>query len=352
MELFDDMPYDEPHYAEKWDLQIVNAAAAWRQNCLGAGVRVAIIDSGVAAHPELANNVTVRQCYISNANADEDTIGHGTFVAGLIAAEADGVGIVGMAPRAEIVSLKCFDNGHKTVVSELVSAIYDAVDVYDCKIINMSLGVAKDSVTLRDAVDYAAANGCIIVSAVGNYGTTALYYPAAYENVIGVGSVDAQKANSSFSQRNSSVWLTAPGEKVISLYFDEGYASNSGTSFAAPLVSGAVALLLRFAPDADAGFFMDLFARCSDDLGNGGYDVLYGHGLLNIERCVNRLLQLPGDLNNDGQITLPDVLQLLQSVLHKEDALSLPRGERGRRRKTHARRRYAQFEAMRGMTVQ
>ncbi|MBQ9429465.1 MAG: S8 family serine peptidase [Clostridia bacterium] len=327
VELFDAMPYDEPHYAEKWDLQMVKVEAAWRQNCFGEGVRIAVIDSGIAEHPELGDRVTARVSYLENVDAAGDSVGHGTFVAGMIAAGADGAGIVGMAPQAELVSLKCFTQDHTTVVSEIVGAIYDAVDFYHCKILNMSFGVPKNTLTLQNAIDHAVESGCIVVAAVGNYGTTAYYYPAACAGVIGVGAVNADRAQSSFSQRNDSVWITAPGESVIGLYLDSGYAQASGTSFSAPLVSGAIALLLPFAPDADAAFFLDLFSRCSDDLGEAGYNPLYGYGLLNVERCLNSLLQLPGDLNGDGQITLPDVLYLLQGVLNKADTAALPRGD-------------------------
>ena len=116
-------------------------------------------------------------------------------------------------PKVRLVPLKCFDD-KTTNVSVICKAIYGAVDDFGCDVINMSFGLMEDSIALKEAIDYAAGKGVIIVAAVGNDGTEELCYPAAYDNVIGVGSVDKNEGVSSVSQHNKSVFITAPGVHI------------------------------------------------------------------------------------------------------------------------------------------
>ncbi|MBE6679275.1 MAG: hypothetical protein E7598_01990 [Ruminococcaceae bacterium] len=283
--------YDDTLYSAKWDLEMINAQYAWDIACYGAGVKIGVIDSGVSYHEDLNDNVLAGFNYITDTEDVTDNIGHGTFVSGMIAAELNGIGVIGAAPRSNIIPLKCFDNGEKTTVSMICRAIYDAVDVYDCDIINMSLGVGSYSETFEKAINYAADKGVIIVGSVGNYGGTALYYPAAFEKVIGVGSVDDDMNLSSFSQKNESVFVVAPGRSVISTDNAGGYSSNSGTSFSAPLVSGIVATLISAKEDITLDEVKTILLETATDLGDKGYDTLYGYGLVDSIKCFERLLK-------------------------------------------------------------
>ena len=179
--------------SEQWQLQMVGADAGWELETYGNDIRVAVIDSGCYAHEELKNNLLEGKNYITGTTDVTDNIGHGTHVSGIIAAELNDIGIVGVAPKAKIVPLKCCDSSHETELGEIIEAIYDAVDVYDCKIINMSWGLKSNDPFLEEAIDYAYDEGVILVASVGNYSSTVMYYPAAYENVIGVSSVIVKK---------------------------------------------------------------------------------------------------------------------------------------------------------------
>ena len=192
------------------------------------------------------------------------------------------------------------------------------MDKYGCRILNLSFGAPKASQTLKNAIDYAIGKGCIVVAAVGNSGNAELNYPAAYPGVIGVGSVNASKAVSSFSQRNESVKLVAPGEQVVSTYTGSRYGSWEGTSFAAPLVSGAAALLLGADDTLGPGEMSALLTRSAVRLGEETYSTSYGYGLLNIGRALRSLADIPGDLDCDGAVTMRDALLLIRAILHAD----------------------------------
>lgn len=313
--------YSDPFYSQKWDLNMIGAETAWKAGYTGEGIKIAVIDSGVMVdHPDLQENMLPGACYTDTTGEVTDNYGHGTFAAGMIAAGLNGIGTVGAAPQAKIVPLKCFEE-KSGKLSYLVSAIRDAVDVYGCKIINMSLGTTTNSELLEEAVNYALGKGCILVAAVGNDGNAVLNYPAAYDGVIGVGSVDSTKAVSAFSQRNGSVMLVAPGEKVVSTYNNGGYAAWSGTSFAAPLASAAAAVLLGFDDTLESAEMASLLKTYAEDLGDAGYDTSYGYGLLDLGRCVRALMKTPGDADRDGLFTVRDALLLLHALLNADDSV-------------------------------
>lgn len=280
---------DETNF-EPWQLDMVNAQYAWDLATYGNGINVGIIDSGCNQHIDIANNLAGGHNYMLDTDDYSDNIGHGTHVAGIIAAENNGFGITGIAPKATIYALKCFDANYQTNVSMLAKAIYSAVDDYNCRVINMSLGLKTNRQTLYDAIKYAYDKGVIIVAAVGNDGNGTLYYPAAYEEVIGVGSVGNTRVKSYFSQENRSVFVVAPGECYYSLKGTDEYIDDQGTSQSAPLVTGAAAILLSAKPNISNIEFKRLLENCSDDLGEAGYDIKYGYGMLNTETLLNSVL--------------------------------------------------------------
>ncbi len=277
--------------ASKWELEMISASEAARIGCVGQEVTVGVIDSGVYCHPDLLDSIKPGYNYIKKNDDVTDNMGHGTFVSGLIAANAGELGALGIAPKANIIPLKCFDLGYTTRVSQICNAIYDAVDVYNCDIINMSLGITSYSAKLFEAVNYAVENGVVIVAAVGNKGTQTLYYPAAFENVIGVGSVNENYERSSFSEYNESVFVMAPGEKVMSTDTNGSYRTDSGTSFAAPIVSGMVAVMMNIDSDLTYETAAEYLKNSAVDLGDEGYDIYYGHGLVDVKACIGMMLE-------------------------------------------------------------
>lgn len=283
---------------EQWNLESIKISKPWNIGCYGNDVVVGVIDSGCYAHPDLKKKLLSGKNYTSSDIKDtDDNIGHGTFVSGIIAAECNGEYIDGIAHKAKIVPLKCFDSGVVTQTSMISNAIYDAVDLYGCDVINMSFGIptSKITKTLKNAVNYAIQKNCILVAAVGNDGASTVYYPAKYDNVIGVGSVDKNGEISYFSQCNSTVDFVAPGQRISSISID-GYKGNSGTSFAAPHITALAAIAKCIDPDITVNEITDILIRSSQhpDDADGEekkYDVYYGYGLVNAGKMIDELLK-------------------------------------------------------------
>ncbi len=277
-----------PYYAaSQWNLAMVQADGAFAANQLGQGVRVGVVDSGIASHPDLNGRVVGGHDY-TNAESGgagdqdryEDTYGHGTMVAGIIAGGGED-GYLGVAPGAELVSLKC-TSGKEVFVSAVARAIYGGVNEFRCDVLNLSLGLNSDYTTLREAVTYARSQGVVLVAACGNTGGSFALYPAMYEGVLGVGSVTGEGAWYSRSNHNESVFLTAPGVNLRTASLRGGYTTGTGTSFATPHVTGAVAVLLGAKPSLTEAQVTDALAKTAMDQGSEGYDPYYGYGILNV----------------------------------------------------------------------
>ena len=294
---------NDPYFRNQWGMQAVGMEAAWDQGLTGKGVTIGIIDTGVhATHPDLiGSNMVSGYNYLNNNRSTDDTEGHGTFVAGIIGAKKNNhIDIAGMAPEATFVTMKCFD-GNKSIVGDAVKAIRSCVDDYHCNVINMSFGAPEDVDILHQAVQYAAGKGVIVVASAGNEGTRTLYYPAAYEETIGVGAVDANRRVASFSQQNNSVFVVAPGASVVSLGADNNSVmTGSGTSFAAPYVSGLAVLLKQLYPHMTLADFKKILTVSSQDLGAAGYDIAYGNGLINVPEAITQAKIYFGDAREDG----------------------------------------------------
>lgn len=287
--------FDAPRYtagAKQWGLSAIRAPSVWRLGCYGSGTKIAVIDSGAYPHPDLAGRLLPGYNYIDHSSDTGDQLGHGTAVAGVIAASGSMHGTLGVAPQAEIVPLKCFGDTKYGELSDIVTAIYDAVDTYECDVLNMSFGMEQESAFLNNALRYALSKGVIAVAAVGNEGSAALHYPAACEGVIGVSSVDKVKTVSAFSQKNESVFVAAPGEAVLLLGNSAGqYGYSQGTSYAAPVVSALAAVAYELDEDMTPVRFANVLQNTCEDLGTAGYDTEYGYGLVNTQNMLDYLLR-------------------------------------------------------------
>ena len=274
-----------PWYADDmWHLDMIGAAAAYDRGATGAGIRVGVLDSGIAPHADFADRLAEGWNYIDDSADTRDDFGHGTSVAGLIAAK-NAEGSIGVAPDVTLVPLKCFRQ-KSTKVSNVVKGIYGGVDDFGCDILNLSLGFSEDSLALREAIDHAAEMGVLVVASAGNGGTTTRYYPAAYDSVIGVGEVKSDGNVSLRSNHNDGVYLLAPGEKLTTTYYKGGYTEATGTSFSTPLVTGAAAALWSARPELTAQDVMDLLGQTATDGGVPGYDEYYGWGILNVRAAL------------------------------------------------------------------
>ncbi|MBQ2940674.1 MAG: S8 family serine peptidase [Clostridia bacterium] len=317
----EESPYDPLHATYKWDFRLINADYALDKGYTGDGVKVAVIDSGCNATGDLGENILEGYNLVTNTKDVTDTVNHGTMVSAQIAAEMNYVGFRGVAPDAKIVPLKIFDDDSKKAkVSLVADAIKMAADDYDCDIINMSLGTGSDSETLKAAVQYAASKNVLMVAAMGNNGTDAYSYPAAYDGVIAVGAVDHNKAVCDYSQYNDAIDVCTPGGSddakiaCLSPTANNKYFQSKGTSFSAPIVSGIAALFREADADFSHDDFMEIIVNASEDRGKAGYDVYYGYGMADVKDYFDYYLAPMGDNNADGKVTAEDALNIVNYI--------------------------------------
>lgn len=242
-----DVPPSDPYYNQQWALPVIGAPEAWLEMPADAPkVTVAVIDSGICAeHPDLAGRILPGWDFVENDAEPQDVFGHGCGVAGIIAANTDNrMGIAGVAPNAMILPLRVLDANGIGTYSNVAAAIVRATDA-GAKVINLSLGGAHPSTVLQQAIDYAVARDVWVIAAAGNTSGSVLW-PAAYAPVIAVGSVDQNLERSSFSSYGPEIDLWAPGRDVLVTANGAGFRAMSGTSFAAPHVSGVAVLNTAF----------------------------------------------------------------------------------------------------------
>ena len=264
---------------EDWYLKAVHAENAAVENC----VKVAVIDSGIDYTEDIV--VKERKNFIADDPVTtplfEDTCGHGTSVTSVIAGKGSDSGVKGVNGNIEIYSARVLNAKKQASVSSVVEAIYWAIEK-DVNIINLSFGTQVYSEALKTAIDAATAKGILVVAAAGNSGNTNADYPAAFENVLSVGSINAAGKSSQFSAGGESVDLAAPGEAVSAqANFGEALVL-SGTSLAAPHVTGIAACLWSKDLTKPANFIKVLLKLSA----NKTADIENAYGLIDYERAL------------------------------------------------------------------
>ena len=232
-------------------VEMIQAPKIWDQT-KGKGITVAILDTGCdITHPDLKERIIGGRNFTNddggNTDVYKDYNGHGTHVAGTIAATQNNNGVVGVAPEANLLIIKVLDkNGsgqYEWIINGINYAIEQKVDI-----ISMSLGGPEDLPELHEAIQKAVTSNILVICAAGNEGdgvdsTDEFDYPGCYNEVISVGAIDLERHSSNFSNSNNEVDLVGPGEKILSTYLNGKYATLSGTSMATPHVAGAMALI-------------------------------------------------------------------------------------------------------------
>lgn len=271
-------------------------------------IKISIIDSGIDENNPLLDysKIALGKSYIEEILSCDDKIGHGTAVAGIIQS---------YAPNAYLVPLMYYSRHPSGVpanggIEAICKAIYDAVDIYDCKIINISSGIYAENDELESAIAYAESKNVIVISAVGNdmlSDSKRVFYPAAYDTVIGVGAIDRDLNIASFSQQNDSVTTVAYGVdiKVPSIKKSSEYTVVSGTSYSAAAFCGLAAKYIEEHPDITPEQFRKIIGCSCKDLGEPGYDTIYGFGMVDEDKLLENMQLLKNTLKHAAKLLLP-----------------------------------------------
>lgn len=289
---------NDTYFSRQWNMPIIKTEALWKNGLDAAGVRIGVIDSGSPAlHPDVKQNIVGGEDF-TGTGMKFDIIGHSTFICGIIGADTNNsLGTAGMLTNCEIVPLRIFHNSKTGDVSKTVAAIYSAINVYDCDVINLSLTTPNVFNSMRDAIAAAVNKGVIVVAAAGNSSGSGVQYPAGFDGVIGVAAVGKTKKRQVHSQYNESVDISAPGDMVYSTYMSKDsddvysyiYDYGSGTSYASPHIAAAAAVAKKIRPEITSDEFLEVLAKTSEHLGDEGKNIYYGYGLINIENMVYAL---------------------------------------------------------------
>jgi thermitase len=279
----DFVPNDD-HYAEyQWDLPIIGMESAWDYEMGSHDVIVAVVDTGIDyTHPDLnANYVPLGHDWVNNDNDPMDDHFHGTHCAGTIAAVINNEeGIAGMAD-VSVFGEKAFNSLGFGQNDDSSQAIIHAVDM-GADIISCSWGGTTPSQIVEESINYAIDHGVMVIAAAGNSNSDELHYPSAYPGVIAVSATDQNDLKASFSNYGDWVDVAAPGVDIASTvpYEELGYYYGllSGTSMATPHVSGLAALLMSAFPTYSSSQIEALIYEYALDLGDPGFDPIYGHG--------------------------------------------------------------------------
>lgn len=334
-EYFIDYIPEDSLYTEQWGLQNIKAEEAWDLFLNNSSdIILAVIDTGIDyLHPDIDDNVFtnageigidkngndkstngidddqngfiddyqgwdfVDKIKIFNSDLNHDFVGwdndpsdehgHGTNMAGIIAASHNQFGIAGVNPSVKILNLRAFDKNGNGEEDDVASAIIYAVKM-GAKVINMSWGDNVYSAVLKDVIEYAYNKNVLLVSSAGNSSSNEPHFPSSFSEVISVGAIQSDDNLSSFSNYGSTIDLVAPGSQIMTLDLNNSYKQVSGTSAAAPFVSAAAAAIIPF-NDFKNEEIKQILKTTSRDLGESGWDELYGAGTLDFSKALSVL---------------------------------------------------------------
>lgn len=273
--------------SDPWNLEMINVHEARKEGYTGKGVKVAVIDTGVAQHHALT--ISGGTSTVRNRSSWIDDHGHGTLVAGIIAGKATSQHS-GVAPSVKLYAVKALDHKGEGDDISLLKAIDWSIQ-NEMDIINLSLGAPQGSIALKEKMDKAYEAGILVVAASGNSGNRSgtgntVNYPAKYESVIAVGAVNSSMERPSFSSTGTEVEFAAPGKDILSTYLNNEYAVSDGTSFAAPHTTGMLAILMQKYPNMTNKQLRKELRNHVQDLGEPGRDQWFGYGLINYNKTI------------------------------------------------------------------
>ena len=287
-----DSPPDDPWYANyQADLRLIGMRAAWQLSTGASSVVVALLDTGYdGAHPDLSA-IPVKSPYNARTGTKNvnDVYGHGTHVAGTIAAQTNNaIGVAGVAPGITIMPVKVMDNYGGGYWSDFLEGV-DWARTHGASIVNLSLGgtlTASQAAAFQPTFDAAYQAGVLVVAAAGNHDRNEPFYPASFAHVISVAATDNNDARASFSNYGPAVDLAAPGVKIESTYPDPLYYYMSGTSMATPHVVGLAALIRSRHPEFTVDEVESAMEQTALDLGAAGRDNYFGYGRIRADQAL------------------------------------------------------------------
>lgn len=282
-----DITPNDTYWSSQWGPAKIQANYAWNTSLGSQSVLVAVVDTGIDyTHPDLAPNyVSLGYDWVNNDLYPIDDEGHGTHVAGIIAAVINNdFGIAGLA-QVSIMAEKGLDSQGYGNEADLANAIADATDD-GAEIITMSWGSYDDSALVHSAIRYAYDHGVLLVAAAGNDASDQRTYPAAYDEVIAVTATDQVDHPAYFTNHGDWVELAAPGFNIYSTLLNGNFGYKSGTSMATPHVSGIAALIWSVYPNGTRDEVRTQLRNTADDLGPTGFDEYYGYGRINARKAL------------------------------------------------------------------
>ncbi|RYX99656.1 peptidase S8, partial [bacterium] len=289
----DETNYNDAMLNDQYALKKVEASKAWDINQGTQDVIVAIVDTGVDLdHPDLKAKLLDGYNAIAPGTPPKDDAKHGTHVAGIAAGIGNnGIGISGMAPKCKILPVKVLGNGTGSIAT-IADGLIWAAD-HGADVVNMSLGSYTAEQTLGEAVKYALSKNVVCIATMGNDNVNRKRYPAAFPGMIAVGSTDENDKKSTFSNFGDWITVSAPGTGILSTlptYMSpNGYGKLSGTSMAAPLVTGLAALIRSQSKNLSPANTAKLLKSSADDLGDAGFDNNFGAGRVNAYKALSSL---------------------------------------------------------------
>jgi len=286
--------------ANSWALQKIKGPEAWALQTGSAAITIAILDTGVdATHEDLVDKLVPGWNVYNNNSDTADVVGHGTGVAGVAAASSNnGIGIASVAWGCRIMPIRISDISGYASYSAMASGLTWAAD-HGARVANISYNVSGSS-TVSSAAKYFQSKGGVVAAAAGNEGAFSKNPDDPY--ILRVGATDSTDTLYSWSNTGNNIDLVAPGNASVTTR-GGGYGGGGGTSFSAPMVAGAAALLMSANPALSPASVQNILEQSADDLGNPGWDSMYGFGRLNLEQALNKLLLAGGS----ADITPPEV---------------------------------------------
>jgi thermitase len=277
---------NDPSYLSQWHLRRIGGPLAWGLSTGSESVIVAVVDSGVYRHhPDLSTKLVPGWNFVNFNNDTTDVLGHGTAVAGTVAAATNnGIGVAGVNWASRIMPLVVVDSRDYAAYSDIAAAIQYAAD-RGVRIINVSIGGPNSSATLQRAVDYAWSKGALVFASAMNQAVSERYYPAGCERAIAVSATDSNDRLASFSNFGGWITLAAPGTGILSTADGGGYSFWNGTSFASPIAAGVAALVLSVNPALTNEQVLSILKNTADRAG-ADPDSYFGWGRVNAYRAV------------------------------------------------------------------